>query len=236
VPEDEIPLTGGAQTPGLVRVGATVRRPAHARSDVVQALLRHLEAAGFDGAPRALGYDERGREVLEFVEGEVPAGPPYALSDARLLSAARLIRRFHDATVSSPLCRGQEVVCHGDLGAHNTVFRGEQAVALIDWDAGLTPGRRTVDFAHAVRCFADLTEDAVPVAEQARRTRLMCAAYPGTTPRLVVDELTARFHRARDQHATAGRVGGAEVFDRLLAWVQAHSAAIAGEPGSAGDR
>ena len=143
------------------------------------------------------GYDERGREVLEFVEGEVPAGPPYALSDARLLSAARLIRRFHDATVSSPLCRGQEVVCHGDLGAHNTVFRGEQAVALIDWDAGLAPGRRTVDFAHAVWCFADLTEDAVPVAEQARRTRLMCAAYPGMTPRLVVDELTARFHRAR---------------------------------------
>ena len=235
MPEDEIPLTGGAQTPGLVRVGATVRRPAHARSDVVQALLRHLEAAGFDGAPRALGYDERGREVLEFVEGEVPAGPPYALSDARLLSAARLIRRFHDATVSSPLCRGQEVVCHGDLGAHNTVFRGEQAVALIDWDAGLAPGRRAVDFAHAVWCFADLTGDAVPVAEQARRTRLMCAAYPGMTPRPVVDELTARFHRARPAHGRrAGRRGRGP--RPALAWVQAHGAAVAGEPGTPGDR
>lgn len=132
--DPEQPLSGGAQTEGVVRVGATVRRPAHARSDVVQALLRHLETVGFDGAPRALGYDEQGREVVTFVEGDVLGAPPYDLSDDCLVSATSLIKAFHDATTTSPLRDGQEVVCHGDLGTHNTVFRGESAVALIDRD------------------------------------------------------------------------------------------------------
>lgn len=96
--------------------------------------------AGFGGAPRALGYDELGREVLTFVEGDVPSGPPYELSDVCLLSATGLIRAFHDAAASSPLRDGQEVVCHGDLGPHNTVFRGENAVAIIDGDAISRPG------------------------------------------------------------------------------------------------
>jgi hypothetical protein len=41
----------------------------------VHALLRHLAAAGFDGAPRVLGIDAQGREVLSYLEGEVPAYP-----------------------------------------------------------------------------------------------------------------------------------------------------------------
>jgi len=35
----------------------------------VHAVLRHLERAGFDGAPRVLGFDDRGREVLTFLDG-----------------------------------------------------------------------------------------------------------------------------------------------------------------------
>lgn len=56
----------------VVRVGDTIRRPAHARSAYVDELLRRLPAAGFDGAPRPLGYDELGRQILTFIEGEVP--------------------------------------------------------------------------------------------------------------------------------------------------------------------
>jgi hypothetical protein len=92
-----------------------------------------LAVVGFPGAPRPLGYDEQGRQILTFVEGEGPADGPYRLPDARLRSATSLIRAFHDATAASPLRADQEVVCHGDLGPHNTVFRGEQAVALIDF-------------------------------------------------------------------------------------------------------
>jgi len=57
-------LDGGRQTVGVIRVGDTLRRPLHARSEFVHALLRHLACVGFDGAPRVLETDERGREVL----------------------------------------------------------------------------------------------------------------------------------------------------------------------------
>lgn len=194
----------------------------------MQALLTHLHAVGFTGAPRPLGYDRQGREVLDYVEGHVPHGLPFVLSDEQLLSATALIRAFHDASATFPLLADAEVVRHGDLGPHNTVFRGEAAVAIIGWDEDVAPGRRLDDFAHAVWCFADLTESGVPVDEQARRTRLMCAAYPGMTPTAVVVELTARFHRARTQHAAAGRPGGVEVFDRLITWMANNSARITG--------
>ena len=225
VPEQ--PLTGGAQTRGLVKVGVTVRRPSYPRAHFVDALLRHLEAVGFAGAPRVLGYDDQGRQVLTFIDGTVPHLMPFNLSDEQLLSAAELVLAFHDAMATSPLCDGQEVVCHGDLGPHNTVFRGPRAVAIIDWDSDVRPGRRADDFAHAVWCFADLTEAAVPVAEQARRTRLMCSAYPNMTPGIVVAELIDRFQRARDQHATAGRVRATEVFDRLLGWMATYGEELA---------
>nr|WP_026876336.1 hypothetical protein [Jiangella gansuensis] len=48
----------------VVRVGETVRRPVMPWSAAVQALLLHLEAVGFPYAPRFLGLDEHGREVL----------------------------------------------------------------------------------------------------------------------------------------------------------------------------
>lgn len=224
--DDEEPLSGGAQTPGLVRVGHTVRRRRHSRSGFVQALLTHLEAAGFEGAPRALGYDEQGREVLTYVAGDVPHGLPHRLTDGQLRSATSLIREFHDATTTSSLCSGEEVVCHGDLGPHNTVFRGDAAIAIIDWDADAAPGRRIVDFAHAVWCFADVTEEAVPVDEQARKLRVMCAAYPGMLPIAIVEELTARFHRARAEHAAAERVKAIEVFDRLITWMEFNGTAL----------
>lgn len=75
-------LEGGRQTGGVVRVGETVRRPHHARSDYVHAVLEHLASVGFDGAPRLLGTDEQGREVLSYLAGEVVTRSPVRLSDA----------------------------------------------------------------------------------------------------------------------------------------------------------
>jgi hypothetical protein len=47
-----------------VRVGDAVRRPAGASRAAIRDLLLHLESVGFDGAPRHLGTDDQGREVL----------------------------------------------------------------------------------------------------------------------------------------------------------------------------
>lgn len=210
----------------IVRVGDAVRVPAHERSAYISELLRHLERVGFDGAPRWLGRTD-GHDLLTWIEGTVPAHGPYNLDDEQLVAAATLVLRFHDAVAGTPLCRGAETVCHGDLGPHNTVFRGGRPIAIIDWDDDVRPGSRAVDFADAVWSFADLTSESVAVARQARRVATMCAAYPAMTPATVVEELSAQFERARSNHLAANRSGPLEVFDGLIAWMDRHGPTIA---------
>ena len=90
-----VELPKGDVTEGVVRVGATARRPRQAQSPFVEAYLRHLEAVGFDGAPRFLGVDDRGRDVLDYVEGDVPGAPPeaWACTDEVVAGIGRLVRR-----------------------------------------------------------------------------------------------------------------------------------------------
>jgi hypothetical protein len=183
---DDVALAGGRQTSGIVRVGATVRRPVHARSNYVRAVLRHLESVGFDGAPRSLGVDDHGREVLTYIEGDVADGSPEIMPDQRLAGAAALI---HDATAGTELAPGGEVVCHGDLGHHNTVFVADEAVALIDWDAALAPGSRLVDLAHAVWCYAAVGEPAIAADYQVHATQLICDTYGWDDRHAVIDEM-----------------------------------------------
>jgi hypothetical protein len=61
---EEVPLTGGRLTQGVVRVGNTVRRPTGPHTPFVHSLLRHLEEVGFDRAPRALGIDQQARVIV----------------------------------------------------------------------------------------------------------------------------------------------------------------------------
>ncbi|MFC0504493.1 phosphotransferase family protein [Micromonospora costi] len=166
----------------VVRVGDTVRRTPPANADFQAALLTHLERAGADLAPRYLGTDERGRQVLGHVEGRVPwrdrEDPAYA-ADPALVRLAELMRRLHDVCAGTPLADGAETVCHRDLSPKNTVYRdfpaGPLPVAFLDWDlAG--PGRRIEDVAFACWHWADLGPGADP-AELGRRCRLICDAY-----------------------------------------------------------
>jgi hypothetical protein len=100
--EPEIPLLGGDVTEGVVRLGDTVRRPVQANSPLVHALLIHLEKSGFDGAPRFLGIDAKGREVLTYIDGEVAGRPrPGWIADEdRLKSVACLVRAYDDAAAT----------------------------------------------------------------------------------------------------------------------------------------
>ncbi len=98
--ETELPLAGGMGSGGaVVRVGDTVRRPIRPQSEAVALFLRHLEAVGFEGAPRHLGADDRGREVLTWIEGDVgvPPFPAWVADEQLLLGVARLQRALHQA-------------------------------------------------------------------------------------------------------------------------------------------
>src|SRR6185369_14782442 len=62
--EEEIAPAGDAPTRPPA---AVIRSPWTA---TVHAVLRHLEDVGFDGAPRARGFDDQGRERLTFLPGQ----------------------------------------------------------------------------------------------------------------------------------------------------------------------
>jgi hypothetical protein len=138
---EEVPLPGGMSTPGVVRVGDTVRRPLNANSDYVHGLLLHLEECGFDGAPRYLGVDEKGREILTFIDGFAPPDNGLELTEEAVRAGARLVRDVHDLTQDTPFATGSEVAAHRNLSQPNFVFRDLVPIGIIDWDS-TRPGTR----------------------------------------------------------------------------------------------
>jgi Ser/Thr protein kinase RdoA (MazF antagonist) len=195
VSDEELLVGGMDPASAVVRVGDTVRRPARGSSPAVRALLTHLERVGFDGAPRFIGVDEQEREVLTFVEGDVPL-PPYpawALTDEALASLGRLLRRFHDATATFDRTtvsgwsdewsdrRGGPVVCHNDLFPENVVFRDGVVVAFIDF-AEAAPGRPLWDLAIACEEWAPVHAPGARLhhpdqLDAVRRVGLLARAY-----------------------------------------------------------
>jgi hypothetical protein len=172
----EIPLEGGDMNV-VVRVGDTVRRPPEPAG--VVALLQWYESVGFDGAPRYLGVDEQGREVLSYVEGE-PAFAPVPSSDDVVAGVGRLLRRAHDA--QSGFAPAPLVIGHCDLFWTNVIFRDGQPAALIDWELA-RPVTRTLEIALAatywagVRIDEQLVEWGIPLERRGERLRLLCDAY-----------------------------------------------------------
>lgn len=166
------PLSGGTANRGLVvRVGDTVVRPVAPCRRATHALLGHLSAVGFDGAPRVLAVGPA-TETLTYIEGTaaVPPLPADMLTDAALASVADLLRRYHRAAASFdpagyswprpvPARYRTGLVSHNDVHPANLVFRGGRAVALIDFDlAG--PGSAAWDFAAAARSLVPLQDEA----------------------------------------------------------------------------
>src|SRR3954449_9938341 len=97
--EESLP---GGNTTGAVLIGDVIHKRASPWTPTVHALLRHLEEAGFDGAPRALGFDEHGREMLTYLPGETAGGrfpwPEWTFTDGILVRVGQWLRRVHDVT------------------------------------------------------------------------------------------------------------------------------------------
>jgi hypothetical protein len=224
----EIPLVGGDVNIGenvVVRVRDTVRRPLSDRAPAVHALLRHFEAVDFEGAPRVLGVDERGREILSYVEGE-PALKPVPPDDDVVRALGVLLRDMHDAQAGFVLPPGiswpdgpvavppSSVVCHNDLFWPNVIFRERRPVALIDWDLA-TPAPRLYDVGSAANFWVPLLKDAkalewgLPTDRRGARLRLLCDAYGlEADERMALLDVVA--HRGRMAYETHHLWGGIE--------------------------
>lgn len=181
-------------------MGGTVRRVGRSWSSDVLELLRHVEGRG--GAPRALGFDDRGREVLSYVDGaagvDLPEGGPvpedhWVWRDDVLVRLGALVRGYHDAAATFPwngrkwqvpVREPVETVCHNDLKPGNVIFRDGLPVALIDWESA-GPGPRAWDLGYAAWYWVPFWSEersraaGLPtgIADKARRYRLLLAGY-----------------------------------------------------------
>jgi Ser/Thr protein kinase RdoA (MazF antagonist) len=219
----------------VVRIGDTVRGPVGPWSPAVHALLRHFEQVGFNGAPRFLGIDDQGREILSYVEGE-PAHAPVPSGDDAVFELGALLRRMHDAqtgfapdglpwqtAVGAP--DSGEVICHHDCFWPNVIFRAASPVALIDWDLA-APGARLEDLVSAANFWAPLRPDeqseawGLPTERRPERLRALCDGYGLAaaerlklvdTVELLLERSIATYHRwGRDER----RSGWGEMWDR----------------------
>jgi hypothetical protein len=249
--QEEVALTGGGLTAEVVRIGDTVHRSAGPSTEAVHALLRHLEAKGFDGAPRALGFDDRGREILTYIEGAAGSEVdwlPELRTDAGLEAVVRLLGEFHHAVADfiptersewlggGPSPAPGEIICHNDPGPWNVVWREGRPVALIDWDfAG--PRHPLDDVAYVAFYSIPMRDDAhcrrcgfAEIPDRAHRLRAICETYGnGATPDELIER--AEHHLLGDieelKEGTApwvvllGENGGDDP-EELLRWLRAN--------------
>ena len=241
------PMPGGNTAP-VVRVGDTVRRVAGPWTPAVARLMNGLRAGGVGGVPEHHGLDESGREVVEFLAGDVPnyPMPRWVWSDQVLADLGEMLRRVHDGAARLDLpvngwrrasVEPVETVLHGDVAAYNCVFRSGRLVGLIDWDYAL-PGPRLRDLGAAAYRFVTLTptghRDGQPfqgVAEQWRRVEVLAQAYGGVDSRDIVfwaqEHLVDLIAWSRTQAAAGDAalqrtidLGHVELYEGDLTWVR----------------
>jgi Ser/Thr protein kinase RdoA (MazF antagonist) len=229
---EEIPLGGGATTDGVVRVGNTVRRPSGDASQLMLEVLTHLERARFDAAPRWLGRDDQGRDILSWIDGETftergrmhpyIGEPPtrVTFSDEQLGAVMRLLRRYHDTFTDA-------VICHGDFGPWNIVWRDELPFAVIDFDQAYR-GDAADDVAYALRTFVSYGLATAAPAELAERTRLALSAYGADFD--VPAILAREYDRAEDRCRRHGWQRQLAKLPTERAWLAANRDLFEGSP------
>ena len=235
---NEEPLGGNVSA--SVRIGNTVHRRAAPWTPAVHALLEHLRRVGFNAAPEPLGFDEQGRAVLRFIEGETNPGWPDPMpswmydDDTTIVAAARLLRKYHDAVSTFVPPTGarwrtvapvqHELICHYDWAPYNALFRSHEPIVMLDWDSA-GPGTRLWDLALSAHAWVPLSpihdeassKATLPLHTRAARLATFCAGYGAFSPAETLDALIEELPFHADVIQELGERGDPGV-TRLIGW------------------
>jgi Ser/Thr protein kinase RdoA (MazF antagonist) len=216
------------------RQGDTVRRPLAPWSSSVHELLAYLEGVDFP-ASRLLGVED-GCEVLAWIDGDSgKAGWSRIVPEHGVRTWGRFLRSYHDAvrayrpgadrTWSSGrgACADGELVCHGDFGPWNAVWRDDVVVGLLDWDhAG--PAPVSFDLAYALEYVAPFRPNDVSIRDmaherppdRARRIEAFCEGYGVDVP---TDPVSLVADQQRQTMALVARLA-ADGLEPQATWVR----------------
>ncbi len=180
-----------------VKIGDTVHRQAGPWTATIHELLRFLNDEGLAFAPRPLGFDDQGREILNFLPGNAATRPwPATLfSDHGLIQAAKMLRKYHDVVKNFQPSEDAhwrigkmeklpgQIIRHGDLGPWNTLWQDDELTGIIDWDFA-EPGERVTDLAQMAYYFVPLRGEKgwqqagfIEQPNLRKRLNVLCEAY-----------------------------------------------------------
>lgn len=201
-------------------------------------------------APRLVAVDGD-EELLTWIDGESgPNGWAKIVPEAGLRRWASFLRRYHDAVAgyrpdSATIwsggaggCAPGEIVCHGDFGPWNGVWRGDDIVGLLDFDhAG--PAQPLFDIAYALEYAAPFRDDTECTRwlrhpdppDRRRRIETFCDAYGIAVPgdivarvasqqRLTLQRCEALGRRGIEPQATWIRDGYLDTVRARIAWTE----------------
>jgi hypothetical protein len=191
-------LPGGRLTV-VLRAGDTVLRQSKPWSNDVQRLLAHVRSQGFRHVPEPLGFDDQGREVVRYIEGDTSASvtpwPGSLWSDELLVEVGKTVADYHRAVADfvppdvvhwqyrpRALAPG-EIICHHDFAPYNAVFRGTHLLGMIDWESA-GPGTIQEEVAFLAWQWVPLSppvremrDGSDPNIDQVTRLRLLLDSY-----------------------------------------------------------
>jgi len=170
--ESERELTGG-NISSVSTNGRIVYKDRKPQSATIQRLLQHLQNKGITFCPKPLGFDNNGREMLSFMNGNTIENYPDVSSITHKIEtvkqAASMLRKLHDATADFPKHPDdvwflrydgdlpKEVICHNDFAPYNITFENNLPIGLIDFDTAC-PAPGVWDIAYAVYRLVPLSE------------------------------------------------------------------------------
>ncbi|MFI6901716.1 phosphotransferase [Nonomuraea sp. NPDC050394] len=199
--------------------------------------MRHLEGKGFEGAPRVLGIDSEGREVLTYLEGETMGvrrvWPEWTRTEDTLRQVAWWLRDYHEAVadfVPPPDAEWRTgvrwspgmIIAHNDASSFNAAWSAGRLVGFFDWDfAGPTTVQSDLAWTalgwvplHARRVAA--SEGFTDFAARPHRLRMFLESYGWAGEAgPIVEEIRARMS-ARAREIRRFGAGGEALYRRLL--------------------